>query len=164
MPLQNFDGGGGRGGHDGPVTNVAARSRPETSWGIAVTRSEKTVLIVDDDGPSRTVLSIVCGSRGHTVIEASSGAEALAAATAMGPDLILLDVDLPDMSGLDVCRRVREAGLATPIMMLSGHADPADVSRGLLLGADEYLTKPFELRDLVARMDERLCWDSFRAA
>jgi DNA-binding response OmpR family regulator len=129
-----------------------------------VTRPEKTVLIVDDDGPSRTVLSIVCGARGHTVVEASSGADALATATTTRPDLILLDVSLPDMSGLEVCGRVREAGLATRIVMLSGHADPEDVSRGLRLGADAYLTKPFELRELVARMDELLRWESWQAA
>jgi DNA-binding response OmpR family regulator len=129
-----------------------------------VTRPEKTVLIVDDDGPSRTVLSIVCSARGHTVVEASSGADALATATTTRPDLILLDVSLPDMSGLEVCGRVREAGLATRIVMLSGHADPEDVSRGLRLGADAYLTKPFELRELVARMDELLRWESWQAA
>ncbi|HVS41694.1 MAG TPA: response regulator [Candidatus Dormibacteraeota bacterium] len=128
-----------------------------------MTRPAKTVLIVDDDGPSRMVLSIVCGSRGHAVIEAASGADALAMATSRRPDLILLDVSLPDMSGLEVCSRVREAGLDTPIVMLSGHADPADVSRGLRLGADDYLTKPYELRELVARMEQHL-WESWQAA
>jgi len=139
---------------------VVAGLRPCGNWEMTVTRPEKTVLIVDDDGPSRTVLSIVCGSRGHAVIEAASGADALALATSRRLDLILLDVSLPDMSGLEVCSRVREAGLDTPIVMLSGHADPADVSRGLRLGADEYLTKPFELRELVARMDRHLRWES----
>jgi DNA-binding response OmpR family regulator len=143
---------------------VAAGLRPRGDWEIDVTRSGKTVLIVDDDGPSRTVLSIVCGSRGHAVIEAASGADALAIVTSRRPDLILLDVSLPDMSGLEVCGRVRDAGLDTPIVMLSGHADPADVSRGLRLGADAYLTKPFELRELVARMAELLRWESWRAA
>ncbi len=129
-----------------------------------MTRSDKTVLIVDDDGPSRTVLSIVCGARGHAVIEAASGADAVAAATGNGPDLILLDVSLPDMSGLEVCVQLRGAGIRTPILMLSGHADPADVERGLRLGADAYLTKPYELRELVARMEEHLRWDRWRAA
>lgn len=119
---------------------------------------ERTVLIVDDDGPSRAVLSLVCGSRGHAVIEAASGTDAVEAATRLRPDLILLDVSLPDMSGLEVCSRVRRAGLDTPILMLSGHAEPEDVARGLLLGADEYLTKPYEVRELVARMDEHLGW------
>jgi len=163
MASQNFDAALRRCGHDGRVTNVAAGLRPPADWEMTVTRPVKTVLIVDDDGPSRTVLSIVCGSRGHTVIEAASGADALAIATSRRPDLILLDVSLPDMSGLEVCSRVREAGLDTPIVMLSGHADPADVSRGLRLGADDYLTKPYELRELVARMEQHL-WESWQAA
>ncbi len=123
-----------------------------------MTTRERTVLIVDDDGPSRLVLSIVCGARGHAVIEAASGADAIDAAMRLRPDLILLDVSLPDMSGLEVCSRVRGAGLDTPILMLSGHAEPEDVARGLRLGADEYLTKPYEVRDLVARIDEHLGW------
>ncbi len=129
-----------------------------------MTRSDKTVLIVDDDGPSRTVLSIVCGARGHAVVEAGSGAAALAAVTELGPDLILLDVSLPDMSGLEVCARVRSAGVLTPILVLSGHADPADVDRGLRFGADGYLTKPYELRELMARIDEHLRWAARQAA
>jgi DNA-binding response OmpR family regulator len=131
---------------------------------VQVTRSDKTVLIVDDDGPSRAVLSIVCGARGHAVVEAACGADAVAAVTAWHPDLILLDVSLPDMSGLEVCARVRDAGIRIPILMLSGHADPADVARGLRLGADAYLTKPFQLRELMARIDEHLSGPSSRAA
>ena len=129
-----------------------------------MTRSDKTVLIVDDDGPSRAVLSIVCGARGHSVIEAACGADAMAAVTEWHPDLILLDVSLPDMSGLEVCRLVREAGTDIPILMLSGHADPADVARGLEFGADGYLTKPFVLGELFARMDEYLGRDGWQAA
>ncbi|HEY2704584.1 MAG TPA: response regulator [Candidatus Dormibacteraeota bacterium] len=129
-----------------------------------MTRSDTTVLIVDDDGPSRTVLSIICSARGHVVVEAASGAAALAAVTDLDPDLILLDVSLPDMSGLEVCTRVRDAGLQTPILMLSGHADPADVDRGLGHGADGYLTKPYELRELMARIDEHLRWTAWQAA
>jgi DNA-binding response OmpR family regulator len=129
-----------------------------------VTRREQTVLIVDDDGPSRLLLNIVCDARGLAVIEAASGAEALRAAAQRRPDLILLDVSLPDMSGLEVCRQVRGAGMDVPILMLSGHADPADVERGLQLGADGYLTKPFVLRELFARMDKHLGWDGWRAA
>ena len=136
----------GSDGHDGGAAQP----------GDVVTSSDRTVLIVDDDAPSRAVLSIVCGARGHVVLEVGCGAEALDATVRLHPDLILLDVSLPDMSGLEVCRRLRGAGVATPIVMLSGHADPSDVARGLGLGADAYLTKPYELRELVARMDEQL--------
>lgn len=139
---------------------AAVMENPETP----VTDRDRTVLIVDDDGPSRTVLSIVCGARGLRVIEAASGVDALRATIDLRPDLILLDVSLPDMSGLDVCRQVRQAGIDTPILMLSGHTDPADVARGLGLGANEYMTKPYELRELVARIVEHLRWDSWRAA
>jgi DNA-binding response OmpR family regulator len=151
-------------GHDRAVTAVTAGWRGRGNREIHVTRSDRTVLIVDDDAPSRTVLGIVCGSRGHAVIEAASGADALVAARERRPDLILLDVSLPDMSGLEVCSRLRDAGTTTPILMLSGHADPDDVARGLRLGADVYLTKPYELRELMARIDEHLRWDRWRAA
>jgi DNA-binding response OmpR family regulator len=143
---------------------VAAWWRPRRNRESQVTRSGRTVLIVDDDAPSRLVLSIVCDSRGHTVIEAASGADALDAVTRIRPDLILLDVSLPDMSGLEVCTRVRAAGVKTPILMLSGHADPADVARGLRLGADEYISKPYELRELLERIDAHLCCVSRQAA
>jgi DNA-binding response OmpR family regulator len=129
-----------------------------------VTGSQRTVLIVDDDAPSRTVLEIVCGSRGHAVIEAASGADALDAATRLRPDLVLLDVSLPDMSGLEVCSRMRRAGIAIPIVMLSGHADPQDVARGLSNGADAYIPKPYELREVMARIDEHLRWTPCCAA
>jgi DNA-binding response OmpR family regulator len=142
------------------TTGTAVRGNPDSP----VTRRERTVLIVDDDGPSRLLLTIVCDARGLAVIEAASGAEALSVAVQRRPDLILLDVSLPDMSGLEVCRQVRGAGMDVPILMLSGHADPADVERALQLGADGYLTKPFVLRELFARMDKHLGWDGWRAA
>jgi DNA-binding response OmpR family regulator len=146
------------------VTDVAPDGGRGVQPEVQVTRSGKTVLIVDDDRPSRAVLSIVCGARGHAVIEVTCGADAIAAVTTRRPDLILLDVSLPDMSGLEVCARVRGAGIRTPILMLSGHADPADVARGLWLGADVYLTKPYDLRQLMARIDEHLRGPSSRAA
>jgi two-component system response regulator PrrA len=139
---------------------TAVHGNPESP----VTPRGRTVLVVDDDGPSRLLLGIVCGARGLAVIEAARGADALCAAVQRRPDLILLDVSLPDISGLEVCRQVREAGMDIPILMLSGHADPADVARGLKFGADGYLTKPFVLRELFARMDEHLGWDGWQAA
>jgi DNA-binding response OmpR family regulator len=119
-------------------------------------RSGRTVLVVDDDGPSRAVLGIVCGSRGHAVVEAASGADGVAVALERRPDLIVLDVSLPDMSGLEVCSRLREAGVDVSILMLSGHADPVDIATALGAGADAYLTKPYQVRDLVARLEEHL--------
>lgn len=118
--------------------------------------SGRTVLIVDDDGPNRTVLGIICGSRGHAVVETASGAAAVALALEWQPELILLDVGLPDMSGTEVCVRLRDAGVDASILMLSGHVDPADVDTALRAGADGYLTKPYQVGDLMARIDEHL--------
>src|SRR6267378_3580742 len=97
------------------TTATTVRGNPDSP----VTRRERTVLIVDDDGPSRLLLTIVCDARGLAVIEAASGAEALSVAVQRRPDLILLDVSLPDMSGLEVGRQVRGAGMDVPIVMLS---------------------------------------------
>jgi two-component system KDP operon response regulator KdpE len=115
--------------------------------------SGRTVLVVDDDGPNRSVLAILCESRGHAVLEAASGGDAVAVALARRPDLVLLDVGLPDLSGTEVCARLRDAGVQAPILMLSGHADPADVARAFDAGADGYVTKPYQVRDLVVRME-----------
>jgi DNA-binding response OmpR family regulator len=118
--------------------------------------SGRTVLVVDDDGPNRTVLGIICGSQGHAVVETASGAAAVALALERQPDLILLDVGLPDISGMEVCARLRDAGVEASILMLSGHVDPSDVATALRAGADGYLTKPYQVGDLVARIDEHL--------
>ena len=104
-----------------------------------------TVLIVDDEPNIVQLVRITLeGSRVH-VLEASDGATAIERAIAARPNLILLDVDLPDVSGLEVCRRLKgEAGLAgTKIVMLTAAAQQDDVARGFAAGADQYLTKPF---------------------
>ena len=118
--------------------------------------SGRTVLVVDDDGPNRAVLGIICGSQGHTVVETASGVAAVGLALERRPDLILLDVGLPDISGVEVCARLRDAGVEASILMLSGHVDPTDVATALRAGADGYLTKPYQVVDLVARIDEHL--------
>ena len=104
-----------------------------------------TVLIVDDEPNIVQLVRITLESHRVRVLEASDGAAAIEQAIAMRPDLILLDVDLPDMSGLDVCRRLKgeEAMAQTRIVMLTAAAQQDDVARGFAAGADQYLTKPF---------------------
>lgn len=104
-----------------------------------------TVLIVDDEPNIVQLVRLTLESAHVRVFEGSDGATAIAQAIAIRPDLVLLDVDLPDVSGLEVCRRLRaEAALAhTKIVMLTAAAQQDDVARGLAAGADQYLTKPF---------------------
>ena len=104
-----------------------------------------TVLIVDDEPAIVQLVRITLEIARVRVLEASDGTTAIERAIALRPDLILLDVDLPDLSGLDVCRRLKgeEAMALTKIVMLTAAAQQDDVARGLAAGADQYLTKPF---------------------
>lgn len=113
--------------------------------------SPPTILIVDDDPHIREVVRFALRKAGYAIVEASDGAEALARFHADAPDLIVLDILMPEMDGTDVCRRVR-ATSATPIIFLSSRDDEIDRIIGLELGGDDYLTKPFSPRELVARV------------
>jgi DNA-binding response OmpR family regulator len=116
----------------------------------------KSILVVEDDDATREVVRLACAAQNHTVIEAATGSEGLTLATEQKPDLIVLDVNLPGMSGLDVCRRLRAEGARVPIIMLTAKTDTIDIVVGLELGADDYVTKPFEVRELVARIGAHL--------
>lgn len=89
---------------------------------------------------------------GYEVLEASDGEQALDMALNQRPDLILLDIMMPKINGFDVCRQVRDRGHTVPIVMLTARAQEMDVVRGLELGADDYITKPFGVRELLARI------------
>lgn len=104
-----------------------------------------TVLVVDDEPNILQLVRITLEGTRVRVLEAADGTSGLEQALATRPDLILLDVDLPDVNGLDVCRRLKaEAALAqTRIVMLTAAAQQDDVARGFAAGADQYLTKPF---------------------
>ena len=106
------------------------------------------VLIVEDEATIATPLAEGLGREGFDVSRASTGAEALAAAA---PDIVLLDLRLPDMDGLDVCRRLRERS-NVPIIIVTARGEEADRVVGLELGADDYVVKPFGLRELIARI------------
>jgi DNA-binding response OmpR family regulator len=111
----------------------------------------RRVLIVDDDHGLRTVLAAALGDEGFTVHQAGDGLAGLRQFEADGADLIILDILMPEMDGLEVCRRVRRKS-AVPIVLLSSRGDEVDRVTGLETGADDYVTKPFSTRELVARI------------
>lgn len=109
------------------------------------------ILIVDDDPEIREVLRIALARAGFESAPAADGAAALVEAERLRPSLIILDVGLPELDGLEVCRRLRQSS-AVPILFLSAQGDEVDRIVGLELGADDYVTKPFSPRELVARV------------
>jgi DNA-binding response OmpR family regulator len=113
-----------------------------------------TVLIVDDDPDIRELIAFKLRALGFTIEAAGDGETALAAALAAPPDLILLDVMMPKMSGLDVTKQLRANGSTetTPIILLTAKAQEADVAYGFSLGATDYIIKPFSPRELISRI------------
>ena len=109
------------------------------------------ILIVDDDPHIRQVLAFALGKAGMQIAEASDGEGALDAIAAQRPDLVVLDINMPRMSGLDVCRKLR-ASDDLPILFLSSRDDEIDRVLGLELGGDDYVVKPFSPREVVARV------------
>ena len=118
-------------------------------------RDQKTILIVDDEQPIREILVYNLKKEGYNVIEASDGVTALNIALEQYPDLILLDIMLPKMDGLSVCKRIKNS-YNVPILMLTAKDSEIDKILGLELGADDYITKPFSVRELIARVKANL--------
>ena len=112
----------------------------------------KTILVVEDERNIVDILTFNLRREGYGTLEALDGAAGLRLALEKDPDLILLDLMLPKMDGFDVCRAVRGAGRATPIIMLTAREEETDKVLGLELGADDYITKPFSMRELMARV------------
>lgn len=112
---------------------------------------DKTILVVEDEKAIADILVFNLQREGYGTMVAYDGAEGLALALERAPDLILLDVMLPGMDGFSVCRRVREQ-FDTPIIMLTAREEETDKVMGLELGADDYITKPFSMRELMARV------------
>ncbi len=113
------------------------------------------ILVVDDDPAISEMLTIVLESEGLEPIAVTDGAQAVPAFEDHQPDLILLDLMLPGMNGVDICRAIRRAS-SVPIVMLTAKTDTVDVVLGLESGADDYITKPFKPKELVARIRARL--------
>lgn len=115
----------------------------------------KRILIVDDDAALSEMLQIVLRQEGFDTIRAASGDAGLAEFRRSKPDLVLLDLMLPGMDGVSVCKAIRQTS-GVPIVMLTAKSDTADVVAGLEAGADDYVAKPFKAKELVARIRTRL--------
>lgn len=113
---------------------------------------EKCVLIVEDEKNIVDILSFNLKREGYRTLEAYDGEAGLKLAMEKNPDLVLLDLMLPRMDGFDVCRSLRAAGSAVPVIMLTARESESDKVLGLEIGADDYITKPFSMRELLARV------------
>ena len=123
-----------------------------------VGKDKKTILVVDDEKSIRELLVFNLEKEGYNTIEASDGAEAVEKALECKPDLILLDVMLPRLDGISVCKKLRYAlNINTiPILMISARDTESDKIVGLEMGADDYITKPFQIREVMARIKANL--------
>ena len=119
---------------------------------MADTGHNPRVLVVDDEPNIRDLVQVALKFHGCSVAVAASGGEALRQAVSDTPDLIVLDVMLPDIDGFEVCRRLRSAGNDVPVIFLTARDTSSDTVTGLVIGGDDYVTKPFSVEALVARV------------
>ena len=119
---------------------------------MATTGTEAKLLVVDDEPNIRDLLASSLRFAGFDVVTAEDGSGAFHEAQESRPDLIVLDVMLPDMDGFTVTRRLRDAGITTPVLFLTARDDMRDKIQGLTVGGDDYVTKPFGLEEVVARI------------
>ncbi|WP_171059832.1 response regulator transcription factor [Streptomyces montanus] len=134
--------------HPVPHTPATAADAPTTD----TTPSAAHLLVVDDEDGVRGMLTMAMEFLGFEVTCAATGRQALRAVTRRAPDLVLLDVNLPDVDGFEVCRTLRQRGLTVPVLFITGRSDVDDRVRGLDLGGDDFVTKPFELKEVAARV------------
>lgn len=123
---------------------------------MAVAESSRKVLVVEPDSATRREIKLACEQDGYQVIEADGGSEALRQVESARPSVVLLEVTLPDATGFDVCRELRRVDPGVPVIMMSSRSDEIDAVVALEIGADDYVTKPLRLRELVARMAAHL--------
>jgi len=114
---------------------------------------DETVLIVEDEEAIRDLVSTALRFTGFNVETAATGKDALAMARSLAPDLMVLDVNLPDVDGFEVCRRLRADRCDVPVIFMTARDDPADLRAGFTRGGDDYVTKPFSLEELILRID-----------
>lgn len=119
---------------------------------------EKTILVVDDEQPIRELLAYHLDKEGFKVLEAIDGEQAIKMVAEKKPDLVLLDIMLPKIDGINVCKHIRYTlkMLEMPILMISAKGDETDKIVGLEIGADDYITKPFQIREVIARIKANL--------
>ena len=117
---------------------------------------KKKILAVDDESSILDLLKFNIEKEGFTFVSASDGEEGLQKVISETPDLVLLDVMLPKIDGLTVCRKIRQEGINIPVIMLSARSEEIDKILGLEIGADDYITKPFSTRQLIARIKANL--------
>ena len=115
-----------------------------------------SILLIGDEQSVQSTLGVGLRSEGYVVDTANDGTDGFEKATTSSFDLIILDVTLPDRSGFDICRDIRQAGLPTPILFLTARKQTVDKVLGLKLGADDYVTKPFKSAELMARIEALL--------
>ncbi len=123
-----------------------------------MTPGKKKILIVEDEPDFRTLIRDVLEDKGFDITEAANGTEGLRLYASFQPDLVLLDVRLPDMDGFDICRRIRKDGPRkdTPVIMCTVNSELTPINTGLNSGATDYILKPFETEDLIARVRDAL--------
>ena len=126
-----------------------------------MTGDKGLILLIEDEPQMRRFLKVTLQSHGYILIETSTGQEGLTQATAHNPDVILLDLGLPDLDGLDVIRELRDYGPELPIIVLSARSGSHDKVAALDLGAVDYVTKPFDMNELIARLRQPFQPDNF---
>jgi CheY-like chemotaxis protein len=116
------------------------------------------ILVADDDVDVRTLVVLKLESSGHSVVSVENGSEAVRTCRELQPDLVVLDLMMPGMNGLEACAEIRADPIVarTPIILLTARAQAADVDAGMAVGVDEYVTKPFSPRELASRVDSLL--------
>lgn len=119
---------------------------------MSTSTAQPVLLLAEDDQSVREALDRALKFEGYDVRTVADGAQCLEALTTLEPDVIVLDVMMPGVDGLTACRRIREKGMRTPVLMLTARHDVADRVAGLDAGADDYLVKPFDLEELLARL------------
>jgi two-component system response regulator RegX3 len=125
------------------------------NWrGAGVTLGAPTtrVLVVEDDESHALAVGVGLGQEGFEVLSVADGPSAMRAIAEHSPDVVLLDVMLPGLSGIDVCRQIRESGSSVPVIMVSARSEELDVVVAMEVGADDYVAKPYRMRELVARI------------
>ncbi len=121
--------------------------------GMGKAQREETILVVEDEDPIRELVTTALRFTGFNVESAASGREAVAAARNGAFNLIVLDVNLPDIDGFSICRKLRTDSNMVPVIFLTARDDPADIRAGFTGGGDDYVTKPFSLEELMLRIE-----------